>query len=88
MSNEVQEYKNAFKRLFENKDPKSTHIHFDGHTARSRFLRDAWNYGVEQEWLRVETVELEQETFFKGYLTPKGIKHILENGHDIGATDS
>jgi len=74
---EAEEYKAAFFRLFNRQNLETTYCYFDGHSARHKFLRDGWNYAIDQGWLRVETVELEQETFYKGYITDKGRKDIL-----------
>lgn len=75
---EEEEYRRAFKRVFEGQNLETTHVHFDGHAARSEFLRKGWNYAVDHGWFRVETVELEQDTFLKGYLTEKGKEEILK----------
>jgi len=73
-----EEYRQSFKRLFSGQNLETTYCHFDGHTARNEFLRNGWNYAVDQGWLRVQEVELEQETFFKGFLTEKGKQEVLD----------
>jgi len=74
-----EEYRQSFKRLFTGQNLDLTYCRFDGHTARNEFLRNGWNYAIDQGWLRVEEVELEQETFMKGFLTEKGRKEVLES---------
>ena len=72
-----QELDEALVRVF--RDQKdSTYIHFDGRTAQNEFLRAGWYRGLEKGWLEVESVELEQETFLKGFLTPRGKKELLK----------
>lgn len=72
-----EEYRQSFKRCFQGQNLETAHVHFDGHTARNEFLRDGWNYAINQGWLRTEEVELEQETFIKGFLTDKGRYEVL-----------
>lgn len=61
-------------RVFQQTDAArgKPYIRFDGHSARSRFLCEGWNLAIDMGWITVETVELEQETFMKGFLTDKG----------------
>lgn len=66
-----QDFKDSLTRAFKDASP-GVYLHFDGHSARTPFLRDCWNYAIDNGWLKVETIELEQETFMKGYLTDKG----------------
>jgi hypothetical protein len=47
-------------------------IMMDGQAARNPLLRGAWNLAVGNGWVRIQTVELEQETYMKGYLTSLG----------------
>ena len=54
----------------------SVYIRFDGYEARNPFLSAAWNLAIAKGWIRVETIELEQETFMKGYLTELGAKEL------------
>lgn len=73
-----EEYRQSFKRAFEGQNLEETYIRIDGFDFRdSEFLRKSWEYGNRKEWLRVEIVELEQETFYKGYLTEKGKREVL-----------
>lgn len=72
-----EEYRLAFQRCFKDKNLETTYVRFDGWTARNEFLRRGWNYALNQEWLRIVDVELEQEFFYKGYLTEKGEKEVL-----------
>ena len=75
-----EEYRQSFKRIFKDQNLNDTYIHFDGYTARNEFLRDGWNYAIEQGWLRVVNVDGDQETYMKGYLTEKGQKEVLIEG--------
>ena len=74
--NDNEEHRQSFKRCFEGQNLETTYARYDGHTARNKFLRKGWNYAVDQGWLKVEEVELEQETFSKGFLTEKGRKDL------------
>jgi hypothetical protein len=74
-----EEYRQAFRRLFSNQNLETTYCHFDGNSARIDFYRNGWNYAIKQGWLRVEEVEWEQETYFKGYLTEKGKREVLDD---------
>jgi hypothetical protein len=65
------EHRECLRRAFQGQDA-STYIRMDGHAARGAFLRENWNFALEQGWIRVEKVELEQEVFMKGFLTAKG----------------
>lgn len=73
----AEEYRQSFRRLFQGQNLKDCYCRFDGQTARNQFLCEGWNYAIDQGWLRVITVELEQETFMKGFLTEKGQKEVL-----------
>ena len=76
----IQEHKDALIRCFKDQ-PRTTYARMDGWIMRdSRFIAEGWNYAIEQGWLRVEGVELEQETFMKGFLTDKGYEDLgIEN---------
>ncbi|TXH40435.1 MAG: hypothetical protein E6Q97_39655 [Desulfurellales bacterium] len=71
--------RDSLRRVFQEtqKFNRTPFIHFDGHSARNPFLRAGWNLAVENGWLRVEAVELEQDTFMKGFLTDKGRQELL-----------
>ena len=77
MTAEQEEYRQSFRRLFEGRNLSETYCRFDGHTARNSYLLQGWNFAIEQGWLKVVEVNLEQETFSKGYLTEKGQQEVL-----------
>lgn len=68
------EYDAAIRRHFDTE--LADYIRMDGWDMRNQFLAGGWNYAIDQGWLRVVDVELEQETFMKGYLTDKGRKDL------------
>jgi len=72
-----QELDEALARGFRDQNDE-TYIHFDGHTARNEFLSAGWNRAIENGWLHIVSVNLEQETFMKGFLTPRGKKELLK----------
>jgi hypothetical protein len=75
-----EEYRQSMKRCFQGRDLGATYARMDGPTMRTNtYLTNAWNYAIDQEWIRVETVELEQETFLKGFITPKGIEEVFND---------
>jgi hypothetical protein len=65
----------SLQRCFNHKGP-DTYIHMDGDIARNQYLKEGWNYALEQGWIKAETVESEQDTYLKGYLTEKGRKEL------------
>lgn len=68
----IQEHKDALIRCFKGQ-PRTAYARMDGWIMRDNpFITEGWNYAIKQGWLRVEDVELEQETFMKGFLTDKG----------------
>lgn len=69
------EYKESLRRAFWNRP--YGYIIMDGHTYRSEFLRNCWNYAVDSGYFRVVEVNLEQDTYMKGYLTDKGKSELL-----------
>lgn len=76
MEYSVEEHKDALRRCF-NGQPRTAYARMDGWIARDNpFIREGWNYAIEQGWLRVEDVELEQETFMKGFLTDNGYEDL------------
>ncbi len=57
-------------------DRRAQSILMDGHEARSEFLRDGINYGINQGWLRKdEDIEESQYTAMTYIPTDKGKKH-------------
>lgn len=68
----ISEFHASLVRLFEGQDLENCHIHMDGRQAQNRFLRECWNYAKEKKIIKTKTIELEQDTFMKGYLTEKG----------------
>ena len=70
------EYRATLKRAFI--DKRADYIRMDGHEVRNKYLVDCWNWAIEQALLEVKEVELEQETFYKGYPTEKFKKSLKE----------
>ncbi|MCK5613829.1 hypothetical protein KAR91_68830 [Candidatus Pacearchaeota archaeon] len=68
---DIEEYRQTLKRAFSSTDEKY-HIVMDGYQSRNSYLRKSWNYYLDNKYIKVETVELSQETFMKGYITAKG----------------
>lgn len=72
----IKEFHESLKRAFIN-EREDAFIMMDGHTAlRNKFLSQSWNYFVEEKLISTKTVGDEQDTFIKGYITPKGLKVI------------
>ncbi len=67
----IEEYRQSLKRAFKEED-EDCYIVMDGHTARNEYLRESWNYYVDEGYIKTKNVELEQESFVKGYITDKG----------------
>ena len=72
----IEDHKFTLRRAFTS-NPRTMWIRMDGWIARDcPFIVEGWNYAVEQGWLRVVDVELEQETYMKGFLTDKGYEDL------------
>lgn len=67
----ISEFNESLKRAFVGA-PSGMYLIMDGQGARSKFLRESWNYFVEEKLIRTESVEEEQDSFIKGYITDKG----------------
>ena len=75
MTKEQKEFKGTLSRAFKDQD-ENVYIRMDGHAARNPYMGESWNFYVDNKYIRVVEVNLEQETFLKGYITKKGRKWI------------
>ena len=66
----VEEFRQTLLRAFKGKE--DMFIFMDGDSCRNEYLRESWSYYLTNKYIRVETVNLEQETFMKGYITQEG----------------
>lgn len=71
----IEEFHQSLKRAFLGA-PKNVYIMMDGQGVRSKFLNESWGYFVEEKLIRTESVEEEQDSFVKGYITEKGLRLI------------
>ncbi len=72
----IEEYRQTLKRAFKGQ-PSDAYILMDGRQAQGKYLRDSWNYYHENGYITTKNVELEQNSFIKGYITDKGKEWIL-----------
>lgn len=67
----IEEYRQTLKRAFKCLS-EYDYIVMDGQQSRNSYLRDSWNYFIDHKYISTKNVELEQESFIKGYITKKG----------------
>jgi len=73
----IEEYRQTLKRAFGGSEP-ADYIHMDGRGAMNTYLRESWNYYVDNGFIKVNgSTQDEQDSFLTGRLTPKGKNWIM-----------